>query len=248
MKFSFQDKYKPLTCLLVLLSLATAAKFYFPFVSPWFWEPEVWIEQRLLEPANQNGIWDPQFLSQNSQIAKMLDQFQKGSLCSDLKTLDNQRLTHAQITHTLKKSGYKCYKKPLTVDSNGSRSLFLKVNGIETPNSGEDGVAWQEVCVQPRQGCVVRLKMDGFPRSKRSGPHSTKAVLLDKNGDPSRYENEAFKITFQGVPVPKGPEARFGLSACPYYQSSHCKRWVNAIMAAAHPDLKEPMPTSGQAK
>jgi hypothetical protein len=55
----------------------------------------------------------------------------------------------------------------------------LKKDGSNTSNQNEVGVVWQEVCVEPNDGCVVRIKMDGFPKSRRPAPHSTKAILLN---------------------------------------------------------------------
>jgi len=205
-------------------------------------EPEDWVHKKLAQQTLDNGIWNLEFLSQHPEIAGKVEQFQKGQLCSRLKTLDNLALTHGQISQTLTQSGYTCFSKPLAVNPNAHPLKFLKKDGTESSNPHEQGVAWQEVCIEKKEGCVVRLKIDGFPGSKRPQPHSTKAVVLDAQGDLRSYANEAFKVTNRGFPVPKGPASRFGLAPCPYPDKNRCARWVDAIMAAAHPDLKDPAP------
>jgi hypothetical protein len=199
-----------------------------------------WTNTKLAQQVLESKVWSPQFLAKNPKIASKLENFENGRLCYRLKNLNNFTLPYVQIIQTLKDSGYTCFVKPLTVNPDATPVKFLKKDGTECTNPHEQGVAFQEVCVERKEGCVVRLKIDGFPGTKRPQPHSTKAVLLDTKGDPSSYANEAFKITYTGKPIPKGPTSEAGLSHCPYPDQARCNRWVDAIMAAAHPDLKGP--------
>ncbi|WP_032112472.1 hypothetical protein [Candidatus Paracaedibacter symbiosus] len=195
-------------------------------------------QEQLSKPYLCGGIWDKNFLHKHPEISNKLTQYKEGRLCKSLKDVDTGNLTHQQLSTRLKELGYFCYKKPLSVNSKATPLRYLKKDGGDTANLNELDVVWQEICVEIKDGCVVRIKMDGYPRSKRPAPHSTKAILLNRAQDPSNYDNEAFKVTSTGIPVPKGPDASFGLSPCPYENGKACEAWISEIMAAAHPYLK----------
>ena len=66
--------------------------------------------------------------------------------------------------------------------------------------------------------------------------------MIDSQGDPGSYDNEAFKVGAGGQPLPKGPSKKFGLRKCPYQNKKIlCEKWVDAVMDEAHPLLKEPV-------
>ncbi len=152
----------------------------------------VYVKTQLAKPFHHNKIWDKTYLKNNPKIFYLLIRFENQHLCRELKKIDTRVLSYQEIIKKLQSTGYVCFKKPLAVSPYPQDKRFLRKNGSITYDSKEKDVAHQEVCVLKKEGCVVRLKKDGFPSNIRSQPHSTKAILLDPNGDPSSYNNEAF--------------------------------------------------------
>jgi len=201
---------------------------------------ELAVKQLFVSALSSRGVWDQEFLAQDSALKEKLVQFEEGELCKSLKELDNKNLTYHQMIHHLKGVGYTCIVRPLAVNPNARPLSYLKIDNTITQNPKEEGVAHQEICWDPLQPvCVIRIKKDGFPLNRRPAPHSSKAVLIDGKGDPGSYAREAFKVSSQGRALPKGPSGKFGLRKCPYYKDrKFCDRWVDAVMDEAHPILK----------
>jgi hypothetical protein len=196
---------------------------------------------------SDKSVWNQGYLNQNEVIRKKIDEFEHGRLCKSLKELDTKNLSHGEITDSLLKQGFTCIVRPIMDKPNAAHPQYLKKNNTLADDPHEKGVVYQEICQQQSQpDCVIRIKRDGFPRNRRSMPHSTKAVLIDPRGDPGTYDNEAFKIGWEGQAIPKGPGQKFGLRKCPYKKSKElCEPWVDAIMEEAHPALKEPRGSGG---
>jgi hypothetical protein len=212
--------------------------------------PSVLVKEQLLASAlSPQSIWSQKFLDRTPLVKSKIIQFEAGTICQNLKTLNTKLLTHEQISNELKNRGYICVSRPLSVNPKAPIKKYLKIDKTTTENPEESGVAYQEVCYDAAQReCVIRIKRDGFPLNRRSNPHSSKAVLLDAEADPASYENEAFKIGGDGQAIPKGPH-KFGLKKCPYKISQNqnytalCEEWVDLIMEQAHPTLREPKRT-----
>jgi hypothetical protein len=218
----------------------------------WFWvlpyilnvrlSPEKMVAKQLtVSVFSSRSVWDQALLAQEPILREKLMQFERGNLCKSLKHLDNKRQTYQQMKRSLKEGGFKCIVRPLSVNPDVQPLSYLKVDNTITPNAEEEGVTHQEICwdiLQP--ACVIRIKKEGFPLNRRSAPHSSKAVLIAEKGDPGNYAHEAFKVTAQGQALPKGPLGKFGLKKCPYdNDQKFCERWVDAVMAEAHPILNQ---------
>lgn len=203
---------------------------------------ELAVNRLNISALSSQSIWDQEFLEGNPIIKEKILKFEKGELCKNLKALDNKLMTHQEILAYLKGRGFKCIVRPISRNSSALPLTYLKTDNTITQDPKEEGVAHQEICQdQVQNECVIRIKRDGFPLNKRSAPHSSKAVLIDEKGDPGAYDNEAFKITAQGQPVPKGPSRKMGLKKCPDYKDKDsCLQWIDALMEEAHPLLKEP--------
>lgn len=198
-------------------------------------------EQLSVSALSPQSVWDQDFLEKNPIIKNKISLLEKGELCQSLKKLDNKKLTYKDLSLQLKNMGFQCVIRPLSVNPHNLSLGYLKTDNSTTLNPHEKGVARQEICYElAHPQCVIRLKLDGFPRHKKSEPHSSKVVLIDEQEDPGKYENEAFKIGFQGQAIPKGPNQKFGFKKCPYHEKQVCEQWVDEIMTQAHPTLKEP--------
>jgi hypothetical protein len=233
-----------------LVCLANAGVYYYfsqhPTAPSDVSTPQALVQEQLVKSAiSDNGIWDQEFLNDpaNKLIRNKIIELEEGKSCKLLKELNTKVLTHQEILEKVQQAGYKCSKRPLIARGVKPRS-FLKTDNTITTDANDPGIAWQHTCVQVEEGCTVRFKPDGFPGGKTSEPHSTKAVLLKKEGKTSSYKNEAFKVTAEGYPIPKGPSSKFGLAECPYKNDKEqCNKWVDAVMQAGHPILKEPVKT-----
>jgi len=203
-------------------------------------------KQLAASALSPQSVWNQKFLTQNPIIKDKIKRFEQGEICKNLKKLDNKHLAHHQILDRLKKEGFTCIVRPLTTTPSPNASGYLKIDNSITQNPRDKGVAHQEICLDRSQPeCVIRIKRDGFPLNRRSTPHSSKAVLMDRTGDPGSYNNEAFKIGPQGQALPKGPSEKFGLGKCPYGKDKKsCNQWVDMIMEEAHPPLKNPQGTN----
>lgn len=198
-------------------------------------------KQLLVSALSPDSVWDQEFLKQNPIIRDKIAKLEEGQLCQSLQRLDTQKLSYKEISLELKRMGFQCFMRPLSIKSNDPLSGYLKIDTTITNNPHEKGVAQQEVCYErAHPECAIRLKRDGFPLNRKSNPHSSKAVLLNGQADPGSHANEAFKIGFQGQAIPKGPNLKFGLKKCPYRKKRDCQQWIDGIMEQAHPTLKGP--------
>ncbi len=234
--------------LISIISLWVYRHYYFYEPSPVTTIPvqELMRKQLAASALSRQSVWNESFLARNPIIKDKINRFEQGEICKNLKELDNKRLAHQQILGYLKKEGFTCIIRPLTTAPSPNGSGYLKIDNTITHNPKDKGVAHQEICQNRRQPeCVIRIKRDGFPLNRRSTPHSSKAVLIDRTGDPGSYNNEAFKISSQGQALPKGPSGKFGLRKCPYGKDKKsCNQWVDMIMEEAHPPLKNPQATN----
>jgi hypothetical protein len=204
--------------------------------------PLALVQDQIKESAlSYKSVWDQGYLLNNEIIRKKIRDFEEGRVCQSLKTLDTKNRGYTEIIDRLLQQGFTCIVRPIMDNKKTIPPQYLKIGDKLTNNPYEQGVAYQEICQQMTQPeCVIRIKRDGFPLNRRSNPHSTKAVLIDTEGDPGSYENEAFKIGWEGQALPKGPSRKFGLRKCPYGKNKdRCGQWVDAIMEETHPALKE---------
>ncbi|MEW5851768.1 MAG: hypothetical protein AB2A00_23465 [Myxococcota bacterium] len=135
---------------------------------------------------------------------------------------------------------------------------YVRADGTRT-TSPDDNVVPHDIYVHPADGGMVRIKPQGDPSSPmRPQPHASKAVLLRGSGVAGRFDverdtgwnNEAFKVTNDGHPVPKAPQPHFGLRGtggshtqlarfkAPAADSSAA--YADVIMGAAHTNLSPP--------
>jgi hypothetical protein len=189
---------------------------------------------------SKESVWDHEYLEENQIIKTKLQAFENGKICQSLRTLDTKEKSHQEIAEILSHEGYTYQKLPFLVDplETHKPSYYLK-NGSITQNIHHPDIVSQEI-FSNSEGCVVRIKIEGFPHGIRSKPHSIKAVLIDPEKG-ATYENEAFKITWDGKAVPKGPLHVYGLKSGLSLED-HKRRtqseYVNYIMQEAHPVLK----------
>lgn len=197
------------------------------------------VKKQLSYNAYNSGIWDKYYLDKNQEVRNLLESFEKGIVCSELKNLESsfKQLSSDELVSNLRSSNYKCNSFRMTSSKNHSK--YLTKNANETDDENNPDIVYQDVCIKISQKCLVRIKKDGFPGSIRKNPHYTKAVLLNFSEEMTPYElyqNEAFKITDNGKPVPKSPSKKDGMAEC-RYKDSFCRKWVDKIMDYSHINL-----------
>lgn len=201
------------------------------------------------DPFSAASVWDLSLLQRNPALTQKLKSFLEGKVGAYLRTLDTKNTTYQAIREELLQKGFVLTDVPLMakrvrhkaggrkVEIQGGR--YILQNGSQTHDRNDPFLAVQEMYVHP-DGSLVRIKVQGEPGGKRPQPHIIKAVLFDP-AKGTGYNNEAFKITWNGKAVPKGPNKEFGFKTTPSAQSSEdeVQGWTDAIMQEAHCDLKQ---------
>jgi len=193
--------------------------------------------------TDPSGIWDQKTLAdpKNKGLKDSLDSYAAGSKGKSVKDLDLSKKTGEQIHDDLIDKGFKHKREPLSVDVDGKREFVLSkpdANGkMTTADPKHPDIVPQDIYTHP-DGGMVRVKPEGDPSSPfRPQAHASKSVLHDpKKG--TGFDNEAFKVTNGGDPVPKsafGPTGMKPKSAVGT-QGQH-KGYRDQIMDEAHTDL-----------
>lgn len=194
-------------------------------------------------PQHPEGIWDAAVLEKDVELKVALTEYAKGKRGQLAKSLNLSEMTAAEIHQLLISKGFKHEQiqvplrsrktaAPADVDAAGNASGSFKM----------------DIYVH-EDGSLIRVKPEGIPRAARAPfhfPHYIKSVLLSLKPicegqvcqlDTS-FKNEAFKITEEGDPVPKGPRADFGLRFL-YAMDQKRERLyqVDTLMRLVHPTL-----------
>lgn len=184
-----------------------------------------------------SSYWDKKYLLNHPEISELITQYHEGFICPELKTLYTDKLTHAEMAHLLQEKGYHCKASPLYFLPNGEDKRFLTKSGESTLDPNSKNLVYQEIWLHGH--CSVRIKAEGFPGNRRPYPHANKAIII--NPREYSYDNEAFKITNDGMVVPKGPGGDVGMKKCTG-DKAQCDKEIDMIMLYLHPKLKSPSP------
>lgn len=167
------------------------------------------------------SLWDQDYLQKNPDIATALHEFAQGKRAQSLKNIHPKGKTAKDLHLDLIKEGFVWKAVPLLVDQ-GSEKKYWKLNGEQTSDVADPQVVKMHIYIHP-DGGMVRIKASGIPDkaakySKRC-PHAVMAVLKSFdftqcegnacNYDTS-YDNEAFKVTSEGMAGPKASSPKYG--------------------------------------
>ncbi|MDX1923730.1 MAG: hypothetical protein SFT91_00600 [Rickettsiaceae bacterium] len=178
------------------------------------------------DPFSEDGIWDLSVLKRETELSNLLHKFLEGNYANKAKTLDMTNLTKAQAAEKLLKEGFEKKETDNVVDKMLGRS-----KDSEIADSGE-------IYVHP-DGSLVRIKDYSNHRKHRPQAYLVKAALKNPSGPPT-WQNEAFKISNEGYPIPKGPRQNEGMKihAPSTSGEDEDRGWVDLIMEEAHLDIK----------
>ena len=198
------------------------------------------------------SVWNPEILAKRSSLRTTLKAFQEGKMGQSARKIKVAGKTPQALHEELMGMGFKHKRLPLSAygKEKGNRQYWLR-NGEKTTNPKDSNVVPLDVYFHS-DGTLIRVKPEGTPspKSLRPQPSATKAVVYkaSPNDFDLRYGNEAFKVSEEGIPLPKGPSSktgfRFPLDRKAIHKMPHpeegrdiLKGWITTIMSQAHGDL-----------
>ncbi len=207
-------------------------------------------------PFNKpESIWSSKELSRNPQLKNTLSEYIEGRRGQSLQGIVLSQHSVEELHAILLSKKFRHSRVPLAHWINGSR-LYCQLDGTLSPTYDLNTTP-QDIYIHD-DGGMVRLKPRGIPckhpQLLRRLPHGAKCVLFDvtpvcQNAHcelDTSYANEAFKISDQDLPVPKGIASSAGIKIAPAKAKDACsflsnqaymQGWLNAIMDAAHSKL-----------
>lgn len=205
--------------------------------------------------TDPDGVWDQQYLKQNIDISNALKEFSEKRRGQSLSRINPEGKTANALHIDLIKQGFTWEDVPLQT---GKRRKYWKINGDKTEDEKDPQVVKMRIYTH-QDGAIVRIKAGGIPDKKgkypRRSPHMVMAVL--KNFDPAKctkescnydtsYDNEAFKVTREGDPGPKGPLRKHGMRYPFINKTPHAKKLNQAVentyMDLVHTNLETDCP------
>ncbi len=216
------------------------------------------IEEALKKkPQDAASVWDQEIFKTYPMVLEALKSYEKGERGQQVKNLKVADLTAREIREKLKKAGFKGQKVPLVAGKGFGKITFWKKDGTRTIDRRDPDIIKMEIYYHD-DGSLVRIKEQGVPSRNHpsKGPHVVKAVMLDltkktgKEGEEAapdtRARNEAFKLTDEGIPVPRSPGPNAGLRRL--YDRAEMetdtskaeaqRAWSRGIMKLVHIPLK----------
>ena len=177
------------------------------------------------DPFSDKSIWDQGYLQRDTEVASVLKKYTQGEYAIKVKELNFSGMNKEQIVTKLKAEGFE-RKEP----QNKSDDMLGRGKDREFQESGDIYVY--------KDGSMIRIKDESKARHHRPQAYVVKAVLKNPEG-PTTWGNEAFKVTKDGYPTPKGPQQSQGLKTHAPNSSGddEDKGWADLIMEEVHIDI-----------
>ncbi|MBW8309046.1 MAG: hypothetical protein K0M45_05345 [Candidatus Paracaedibacteraceae bacterium] len=197
--------------------------------------------------TDPRGIWDQRYLKENPDIEKSLKEFTAGKRGQSLTHIQLEGKTAQALHEELIQHGFNWKTVPLVVDQ-GPNKRYWKLNGDKTSNENDPEVVKMHIYTH-QDGGMVRIKACGVPdktaKYPKRSPHVVMAVL--KNFDPSQckrgwcnydtsYDNEAFKVTREGMAGPKAASDLYGFRR-PFKKETPYTQELNRLAEDIYMDL-----------
>jgi hypothetical protein len=178
------------------------------------------------DPFSENGIWNLSYLKRESEVSNNLKKFLSGEYAQKVKNLKFDGMNKSQIEKMLTSEGFEKKEPEGRVDG-----LLGRGKDREFQDSGDIYVH--------NDGSMIRIKDASNKRKHRPQSYVIKAALKNPSG-PVTWQNEAFKISKEGYPVPKSPKQAHGLKihAPETSGQDEDKGWVDLIMEEVHIDIE----------
>lgn len=179
------------------------------------------------DPFSEESVWDQAFLKRDTEIVNILKKFIAGEYAQKAKNLKLDNMSKDAIIKKLLSEGFEKKEPEGRMDG-----LFGRSKDREFQDSGDIYVN--------ADGSMIRVKDYSLTRKYRPQAYTIKAVLKNPTG-PVTWQNEAFKVTKDGYPVPKSPRQNHGMKihAPNSTNPDEDKGWIDLIMEEVHVDIKK---------
>ncbi len=185
---------------------------------------------------NNQSIWDADFLASDQLLATALKEFRLGKRGQLAKQIKLTGKSAHELHSWLLSKKFSHQQVPLKVRGD-DKNYWLKDGGV-TEDINDPNLVLMDIYVH-KDGSMVRIKSSGIPDSSglvesRRMPHASKSVLKSlctgKNcTQDTSFNNEAFKVTDEGFPLPKSPSPQAGLKL-PYDNSTEFGKMLNEVV------------------
>lgn len=185
---------------------------------------------------DSKSMWDQDFLKNHADYHKALQEYTKGKRGQKAKTLDLEGLSPEEIHQKLLKEGFFHKRESLHPKFKDSKK-WTKDKDLLPPDRMPHGIMMDTYT--HKDGSRIRVKPSSIPdytrRTPLRLPHYSKSVMLDLKNLEGGYDQEAFKLTKDGHPVPRAPSVEVGFRYI-YKQDDKFKRRLQAdvAMGAVH--------------
>lgn len=184
-----------------------------------------------------DGVWDQETLANNTKLRDTLERFDAGEVGASGKEIPVAGKSPEEIHEDLTGAGFQYHREPLFAARDPEGNVLYRLrDGTTTPSSDDPEIVPHDIYTHD-DGTMVRVKPEGDPGGRRPVPHVSKSVV-----DPPHqtgWDNEIFKITDDGDPVPKAPQKAYGAVSQPASSQGQDYNvgYADGVMGAAHVDL-----------
>lgn len=182
------------------------------------------------------GIWDQAFLKSHPDYLFALQDYTKGKRGQMAKATDLTSLTPEEIHQKLLDAGF-VHKREILHPKFKDTKGWVKDQDMPARDRAPQGVMMDTYT--HKDGSRIRVKPSSIPDYSRRTPlrlpHYSKSVMLDLKNLEGGYDQEAFKLTKGGQPVPRAPSVEVGYRPI-YTEDENFKRRLQAdvVMGAVH--------------
>lgn len=175
---------------------------------------------------SKDSVWKEEYLNDNEEVKNNISNFISGNYAQNILKIYEPSMTVDKLKEKLKSLGFQKKEPEGRVDDLLGRSKDRLYQ-----DSGEIYVS--------KDGSMVKIKSYSKSRLQRPQQHYILSVLKNPEG-PVTWQNESFKITKNGIPVPKGPRSNHGIKISPPNSSgnSENKGWIEYILEETHINLE----------
>ena len=159
-------------------------------------------------------MWREGFLDSEHEVVQAIQNFINGEIGRSLRSISLENCTLREIQKNIEDVGFQAVSVNL-LDSDKPHMFY----------------------VHPDRG-LIRLKPEGCDITDRS-PYGVKCIL--GNITDLSYENELFKVSESGIPMPKGVQVSDHINLDPSEMSPFATKdkWLDWVMKQVHVDIIE---------
>lgn len=206
--------------------------------------------------TSPESIWNQEVLTKKMHLREAIREFLDGKRGQSIRKIKLADKKPEELHKELISAGFHHERVPLSSKKDDEGRKFWRRDGTKTANPQDPQVIPMDIYTHP-DGGIIRVKPEGVPSPKypRPEPQASKAVVYnlkpreDKAGDEkvldTRYRNEAFKVSDEGLPLPKGLSPKVGMRFLydrkeiakmkdPDAARDEHKGWIKTIMSAVH--------------